>query len=230
MIYGTFLQSLPLWYLISRRRKISFLVFHCFRDLRKIKKLGDFYSVNIFAREAGGALESHERSHDVQTRPGGAAHPQTTPPRPVWLSSVASALSFWNYFRLGRKSTPYFPGIFWGGGGGGTLLPPLEEADPAVLLLSPVGNRHHHHHRLLLGMGRRIFVAIFTIPNINTIYTSRSNVIPLIVYGRLNPGYCLTIVCMFLLGILSLFCGKVKLSDCVVIHTPLIMIMYDTRE
>jgi hypothetical protein len=46
----------------------------------------------------------------------------------------------------------------------------------------------------------------------------------------LNPGYCLSAVCMLVLGILSLFCGEVILSDCVVIHTLQIMIMFDTCE
>jgi hypothetical protein len=34
----------------------------------------------------------------------------------------------------------------------------------------------------------------------------------------LNSGYCLSVVCMFVLGILS--CGEVIIFDCVVIHTP----------
>jgi hypothetical protein len=35
---------------------------------------------------------------------------------------------------------------------------------------------------------------------------------------------------MFVLGNLSLFYGEVILSDCVVSHMPLIMIMFDTCE
>jgi hypothetical protein len=58
----------------------------------------------------------------------------------------------------------------------------------------------------------------------------RFNVIPLIVCGRSNPEYCLSALCMFVLGNLSLFCGEVILSDCVVSHMPLIMIMFDTCE
>jgi hypothetical protein len=74
MIYGTFLQSLSFWYLISGRQKIFFFVFYCFRGLTELKKLRDFYSVNIFAREAAEALESHKGVHEAQTRPGGTAH------------------------------------------------------------------------------------------------------------------------------------------------------------
>jgi hypothetical protein len=58
----------------------------------------------------------------------------------------------------------------------------------------------------------------------------KTDVIPLIVCGRSNHGYCLSVVCIFVLGILSLFCGEVILSDCVVIHTPLIINMFDTCE
>jgi hypothetical protein len=58
----------------------------------------------------------------------------------------------------------------------------------------------------------------------------RFDIIPLIVCGRLNPGYCLSFICMFVLGNRSLFCGKVILSDCAVFHTPLIMIMFGTCE
>jgi hypothetical protein len=56
-------------------------------------------------------------------------------------------------------------------------------AHPAFLLLPPVENRRHHHHRLLLGVGRSIFI---------TIFTSRSDIIPLIVCGRSNLRYCLS--------------------------------------
>jgi hypothetical protein len=79
-------------------------------------------------------------------------------------------------------------------------------------------------------MGRMIFITIFTIPNISTISTSRFEDIPLIVRGRWKPGYCLSVVCMFVLGILSLFYGEIILSDCVAIYTPLIMIMVGTCE
>jgi hypothetical protein len=70
-------------------------------------------------------------------------------------------------------------------------------------------------------VGRSIFVNIL---NISTISTSRFDITPLIVCGRSNPGYYLIAVCTFVLGTLSLFCGEVILSDCVVFHTPLIMI------
>jgi hypothetical protein len=83
---------------------------------------------------------------------------------------------------------------------------PHSTSERADLLLRPVGNHCHCLHRLLLGVGRSIFITIFII----------LNVIPLIVCGRSNPGYSLRAVCMFVLGILSLFCGKVILSDCVV--------------
>jgi hypothetical protein len=79
-------------------------------------------------------------------------------------------------------------------------------------------------------MGRSIFITIFIIPNISTISPSTFDVIPLIVCGRSNPGYYLVVVCMFVPDDLSLFCGEVVLSDCVVFHTPLIMIMFDTCE
>jgi hypothetical protein len=79
-------------------------------------------------------------------------------------------------------------------------------------------------------MGRSIFITIFTIPNMSTISTSRSNVIPLIVCGRSKPRYYLSVVCIFVLGILSLFCGEVILSDYVVTHTLLIMTIFDTSE
>jgi hypothetical protein len=62
------------------------------------------------------------------------------------------------------------------------------------------------------------------IPNISTISTLRFDVIPLIVCGRSNPGYCVSVVCI------SLFCGEVILADFVVPHMPLIMIMFDTCE
>jgi hypothetical protein len=35
------------------------------------QKLWDFYSVNIFAREASEAQETHEGAHEARTRPGG---------------------------------------------------------------------------------------------------------------------------------------------------------------
>jgi hypothetical protein len=41
-------------------------------------------------------------------------------------------------------------------------------------------------------VGRNIFITIFTIPNITTIFTSRSDIIPLIVCGRSNLRYCLS--------------------------------------
>jgi hypothetical protein len=37
----------------------------------KLKKLKDFYSLNIFAREAAGAQETHEGGHEAQMRHGG---------------------------------------------------------------------------------------------------------------------------------------------------------------
>jgi hypothetical protein len=49
-------------------------------------------------------------------------------------------------------------------------------------------------------MGRCIFITIFIIPNISTISTSIFDIIPLIVYGRSNSGYCLSVVCMFVLA------------------------------
>jgi hypothetical protein len=79
-------------------------------------------------------------------------------------------------------------------------------------------------------MGRSIFITIFIIPNISTISTLKSDIIPHIVCARSNPGYNLSVVCMFVLDNLSLFCGEVILSDCVVFHTPLIMIMFGTCE
>jgi hypothetical protein len=62
------------------------------------------------------------------------------------------------------------------------------------------------------------------------ISTSRFDVILLIFCGRLNHGYCLSVLCMFVIGILSLFCGEVILSDCFVSHMLLIKIMFDTCE
>jgi hypothetical protein len=35
---------------------------------------------------------------------------------------------------------------------------------------------------------------------------------------------------MFVLGNLPLFCGEVIISDCVVLHTPLLMIMFGTYQ
>jgi hypothetical protein len=66
------------------------------------------------------------------------------------------------------------------------------------------------------------------IPNISTISTSRFDVIPLIVCGISNLGYCLSVVCMFVLGNFSLFCGEYILSNCGVPHMSLIMIMFNT--
>jgi hypothetical protein len=74
MIYGSFLHSFSLWYLISERQKISFFVFCCFRYLQELKKLRDFYSVNNLSQDAAGALDSHERSRDAQMGMGGLAH------------------------------------------------------------------------------------------------------------------------------------------------------------
>jgi hypothetical protein len=57
------------WYLISG----SAFVFWCFRDLLNHNLIGDFYSINILSREAHGEVVAHERSHEAQTKPGGAA-------------------------------------------------------------------------------------------------------------------------------------------------------------
>jgi len=43
---------------------------------------------------------------------------------------------------------------------------------------------------------------------------------------KVGPGY---VICMIVLSIL-LLCGEVILSDCVVSHMPLVMIMFDTCE
>jgi hypothetical protein len=58
-------------------------------------------------------------------------------------------------------------------------------------------------------MRRSFFISIFIISNINTISTSRFDIIPLIVCGRSNPKYCLSVVCMFVLGNLSYFVVKI---------------------
>jgi hypothetical protein len=79
-------------------------------------------------------------------------------------------------------------------------------------------------------VARSIFITIFIIPNISTISTSRFDVIPLIVCGRSNHEHYSSVVCMFVLGNLSLFCGEVTLSDCIVFHIPLIMMMFGTCE
>jgi hypothetical protein len=148
---------------------------------------------------------------------------QTAPSGLVWPSSVASALYFYVRLHLGRKPTPYFSSNFLRQRRNPSST--FGRADPVIQLLLPVGNRCHHHHRLLLGMGRSISI---TIPIISTISTSRFDVIPLLICGRLNHEYCLSVVCMFVLGILSLFCSEIIHSNCVVIHTPLIIIIFGT--
>jgi hypothetical protein len=35
--------------------------------------IGDFYSINILSREEPREVVEHERSHEAQTRPGGAS-------------------------------------------------------------------------------------------------------------------------------------------------------------
>jgi hypothetical protein len=88
-----------------------------------------------------------------------------------------------------------------------------------------VGNHCHHRHSYLAWAGESSSSPISS-PSPPWDLTP----IFLIVYGRSNPGYCLRVVCMFVLGILSLFCGEVILSDCVVFYTPLIMIMFGTSD
>jgi hypothetical protein len=46
----------------------------------------------------------------------------------------------------------------------------------------------------------------------------------------LNPGHRLSDICMILIGNLSLFSGEIVLSDCSLIHMPLIHTMFVTFE
>jgi hypothetical protein len=71
MIYGTFLQSPPL---VLGRQKISCFRILMFQGSSGLNLIGDFYSINIFRREAPGEVVAHEKSHEVQTGMGGAAY------------------------------------------------------------------------------------------------------------------------------------------------------------
>jgi hypothetical protein len=74
MIYGTFLQSLPLVFNFWETKNLLFFVFCCFRDLLDLKLIGDFYSVIILSQEASREVEANERSHEAQKSLGGAAY------------------------------------------------------------------------------------------------------------------------------------------------------------
>jgi hypothetical protein len=74
----------------------------------ELKKLRNFYSVNIFTREVAGAEETHEGPCEAQTRPGGAGPSLVVPPRPVPSSSVALRQSFYVQLCPGQKPLPYF--------------------------------------------------------------------------------------------------------------------------
>jgi hypothetical protein len=150
------------------------------------------------------------------------------PTRPVCPLTVTSPSSSYVRLHFDRKGTPYFFHNFlrWR-----RMWNPSSTSERADLLMSSEGNHHHCHHRLLLGEHlHHMYNTIFIIPNISTISTSRFDDISLIVCGRSNPGYCISDVCMFVLGNLSLFCGEVILLDCVVPHIPPIMIMFNTCE
>jgi hypothetical protein len=75
MNYWTSLQTPSSWYLISGRQKTFFFCILLFHALKELKKVGDFYSISFFAREAARVVESHERANEAQMSMGGAAHP-----------------------------------------------------------------------------------------------------------------------------------------------------------
>jgi hypothetical protein len=126
MIYETFLQSLSFWYLISARQKISFFIFCCFKDLRELKKLGDFNNVNILSWEAAGALEPHEGSHDAKTGMGGVTHLPGRATRDRLAIKRRLGFVFLCMPPSWKKSYAIFFLEFWGSSRGETLLPPPE--------------------------------------------------------------------------------------------------------
>jgi hypothetical protein len=126
-----------------------------------------------------------------------------TPLGLIWPLSIVLSSYLYECLWFDEKGTPYFSHIFLRRR---RRRKPSSTSRRADLLL-PVGNHRHHRHRLLLGVGGSIFITNFIIPNISTISTSGFNVTPLIVCGRSNPAYCLSVVCMFVLGNLSIFCG-----------------------
>jgi hypothetical protein len=142
------------------------------------------------------------------------------PPRLVWPSSIISSSYICGCLHLRRKVMPYFFHIFLR-----QRRNPSSTAGRADLLLPVEGNCCHHCHRILLGIGEHLHH-----PQHEHHLHLEILRHPLIVSGRSNPGYCLRVVCMFVLANLSFFYGEVILIDCVVPHTPLIMIMFDTFE
>jgi hypothetical protein len=77
-------------------------------DLKELKKLGDFYSFNIFAPEAAEARETHEGGTRPERDLVAWDPPWATPPRPVPCPSVASHPSFMYDSVQDENPTPYF--------------------------------------------------------------------------------------------------------------------------
>jgi hypothetical protein len=55
------------------KENLLFSYFHVPGTLWTSILIGDFYSINIFTREAPGEVVAHERGHEAQMKPGGAA-------------------------------------------------------------------------------------------------------------------------------------------------------------
>jgi hypothetical protein len=155
---------------------------------------------------------------------------QAAPPGPVWPSVVASPPSSYVRLHFDRKRMPYFFHNFlrqqqrWN---------PSSTSRRSDLLLPPKGNRCHCYHRLLLSVGG----ASLSHLQHHLHHRQHQDHLhleirhhPLIVCGRSNTGYCLSVLCMFVLDNLSLFFGEVILSDCIIPYMKLIMIMFDTCE
>ena len=123
-----------------------------------------------------------------------------------------------------------FPKIYRGGGGGESPLLLRERADPAAPTPPERRKSKQSSPALLLGVGGGISITIYISTITISITISEIHFIPLIVCDRLNPGYCFSAICMFVIGILSLFGGEIELSDCVVIHMPLIHIIFHRCE
>jgi hypothetical protein len=72
--------------------------------------IGDFYSVNIFKREASGEIIAHERSHKAQTGMGGAAYraDYATMARLALGRRLASVFLYTSSFRYKRDGI-FFP-------------------------------------------------------------------------------------------------------------------------
>jgi hypothetical protein len=125
MIYGTSLQSIPL-YLISVRQKspVSYFaesgIFWC-------SNWSGIFTALLFYHEKH--LEKFKKMRGAtRHKRAWVAWPtnQAAPPWLIWPSCVSSSPYFYGCLHFIEKGCYIFPIIFWGGSGGKTLLPPSE--------------------------------------------------------------------------------------------------------